>query len=155
MNLQTIQLPHNGIADFMALLRIFEQVFEWEDFSVPSETHLQKLLADPRFLVWVAKANNMVVGGLTIHVLQSYTTQKPSAYIYDVGVTQAYQRQGIGKLLIAAATTYCQKQGFSELFVQAETADTHAVDFYRATPITNEMQATHFTYTLDGHTKSE
>jgi len=60
-----------------------------------------------------------------------------------------YQRKGIGKKLISALCEYCSKNGFNEVFVQAETADTQAVNFYRTTPISDELQATHFTYSFD------
>ena len=148
MNIQISQLRPNSIAEFSALIRIFEEVFEWKNFIMPSFSHYEKLLANPAFLVFVAKERDKIVGGLTVHILQKYDTEKPSAYIYDLAVITVLQRKGIGRLLIAAVIDYCKKNGFDEAFVQAETEDLQAVNFYRTTPFSEELQATHFTYTF-------
>jgi aminoglycoside 3-N-acetyltransferase I len=103
----------------------------------------------------VAKTKEKVIGGLTAHVLDRYDTEKPSAYIYDIAVLTTQQRKGIGNLLIATLNDYCKKNGFSEVFVQAETDDHQAVNFYRTTPNTHELQATHFTYSFDEVNDSE
>lgn len=142
-------LSDKDINDFSNLIKIFEKVFEWDNFSLPTTTHLQRLLKNESFLVFVAKTNHQLVGGLTVHVLDRYDTEKPSAYIYDIAVLPNYQRKGIGKLLIETLKDYCERNGFSEAFVQAETDDHQAVSFYRTTPNTNELLATHFTYSFD------
>lgn len=149
MDIKIQLLTHKDTDYFSALLNVFEETFEWENFTPPTPTHLQKLLNNNRFLVFVAKTNHIILGGLTVHVLDRYDTEKPSAYIYDIAVLPNYQRKGIGKLLIATLKDYCAKNGFSEVFVQAEADDHQAVNFYRATPNISELQATHFTYSID------
>ncbi len=149
MNIALTKLSPNNIEDFISLISVFEDVFEWETFPPPSRLHLQKVLSNPTFIALVAKADEKVVGGLTAYVLESYQTEKPSVYIYDVAVATSSQRQEIGKKLIAFLIEYCQQNGFQEAFVQAEKADTHAINFYRKTPISSELQATHFTYSFD------
>lgn len=142
-------LAHKDADYFSDLIKIFEEAFEWENFSPPTNTHLQRLLSNESFLVFIAKTNHKLIGGLTVHVLDRYDTEKPSAYIYDIAVLPNYQRKGIGKLLIVTLNDYCKKNGFSEAFVQAETDDHQAVNFYRTTPNTSELEATHFTYSFD------
>ena len=149
MNVEIQILTPKDTDCFSELIKIFEKVFEWGNFSFPSKTHLEKLLSNESFLVFVAKSNEKVTGGLTAHVLDRYDTVKPSAYIYDIAVLTTQQRKGIGKLLIATLNDYCKKNGFSEVFVQAETDDQQAVNFYRTTPGTSALQATHFTYLFD------
>jgi aminoglycoside 3-N-acetyltransferase I len=146
MDVKIIKLTHTDIDPFTDLINVFKEVFEWS--SVPTKTHLQKILTNPTFFVFVAKADSKLVGGLTVHILDSYETEKPSAYIYDLAVLAEYQRQGIGKSLIMAVNDYCRQQGFGEVFVQAETDDEQAMNFYRTTDISSELQATHFTYSF-------
>jgi aminoglycoside 3-N-acetyltransferase I len=146
MDVKIIKLTHTDIDPFTDLINVFKEVFEWS--SVPTKTHLQKILTNPTFFVFVAKADSKLVGGLTVHILNSYETEKPSAYIYDLAVLAEYQRQGIGKSLIMAVNDYCRQQGFGEVFVQAETDDEQAMNFYRTTDISSELQATHFTYSF-------
>lgn len=149
MNAEIHILTPNDTVCFSELIKVFEKVFEWENFSPPSIAHLHKLLSNESFLVLVAKIKDDVIGGLTAHVLDRYDSEKPSAYIYDIAVLTNLQRKGTGKLLIAALNEYCKKNGFSEVFVQAETDDHQAVNFYRTTPTTSELQATHFTYSFE------
>jgi aminoglycoside 3-N-acetyltransferase I len=146
MDVKIIRLTHTDIDPFTDLINVFKEVFEWS--SVPTKTHLQKVLTNPTFGVFVAKADGKLVGGLTVHILDSYETEKPSAYIYDLAVLAEYQRQGIGKSLIVAVNDYCRQLGFGEVFVQAETDDEQAMNFYRTTNISSELQATHFTYSF-------
>ncbi|MEO8111818.1 MAG: GNAT family N-acetyltransferase [Ginsengibacter sp.] len=149
MKIEILKLQHNDIDDFSNLIKIFEKIFEWQNILFPSKTHLQKVIDNPRFIAFVAKAHNKLIGGLTAHILDRYDTEKPSAYIYDIAVLTDFQRKGIGKLLIAGLSDYCEKNGFSEVFVQAETGDIEAVNFYRTTPISSELKATHFTYSFE------
>jgi aminoglycoside 3-N-acetyltransferase I len=146
MDVKIIKLTHTDIDPFTDLINLFKEVFEWS--SVPTRTHLQKVLSNPAFGVFVALLNNKVVGGLTVHILDSYETEKPSAYIYDLAVLAEYQMQGIGKSLIVALNDYCRQHGFGEVFVQAETDDEQAMNFYRTTDISSELHATHFTYSF-------
>jgi aminoglycoside 3-N-acetyltransferase I len=95
-----------------------------------------------------------VIGGLTVYLLHHYVSPQPIAYIYDVGVMPNYQSNGIGKKLIDYLSQYCREKGIREDYVEAETDDMQAVNFYRTTPISSELQATHFTYTFDNETKT-
>lgn len=148
MKIEILKLNHSNIAEFSRLIKVFEEVFEWDNFSLPHKSHLQKILKNKSILVFVAKIDEQLVGGLTAHILESYNSEKPSAYIYDIAVLAHLQRNGIGKLLITTLNDFCCKNGFNEVFVQAETEDIQAVNFYRTTAISSEIKATHFTYSF-------
>ena len=141
-------LARNDIGEFTELVKVFEDVFEMENFICPPLSHLKNLLNKPGFFAMVAKKDGKVIGGLTVYVLDQYYSVKPLAYIYDLAVLAKYQRQGIGKELIATLNTWCAEQGFEEVFVQADKVDDYAIDFYRKTKPTDEEQVVHFYYTL-------
>ncbi len=149
MNIEIERLTHKGIDDFSDLIKVFEIIFEWDNFSLPTKSHLQRLLSNESFLVFVAKKDEKVVGGLTAYILDKYDNEKSSVYIYDIAVLTEQQRKGIGKLLITTLNHYCEKNGFDEVFVQAETEDTQAINFYRTTPISKKLKATQFIYSFD------
>ena len=142
------KLTHPDIDKFIELIRVFEDVFEMKNLTMPGTDYLQKLLEKDIFFVFVAVSHNRVVGGLTAYMLQQYYSQLPVVYIYDLAVKTELQRQGIGKLLIAGITDYCKAIGVEEVFVQADLADGYALDFYRATGATAE-EVVHFTYALN------
>lgn len=136
------------VEDFKLLLQIFEKEFEMPDFTQPPVLYLRGLLQNPKFKVIVAKDQNEVIGGLTMHILDLYYSQKQIGYIYDLAVSSLHQRKGIGKLLIDRAISFGKVNEFELVFVQAETLETDVLKFYRATPVTGELQATHFWYDL-------
>ena len=148
MDIEIKKLESDDIGLFLNLISVFKEVFEWHSLP-PGPLHLQKVLNNNCFIVFIAISGNLVVGGLTAYVLERYDTEKPSAYIYDLAVIKEMQRNGVGKKLITAFTTYCNENDFSEAFVQAEIEDSHAINFYRNTVVSSELQAIHFTYSFE------
>lgn len=61
------RLNPKEVSDFIALLEIFNKVFESEEV-IPDVTYLEKLLSKPEFIVLVAKNKGVVVGGLTLYM---------------------------------------------------------------------------------------
>jgi aminoglycoside 3-N-acetyltransferase I len=147
VNVEVKKLTRQDIDQFTALIRVFEDVFEMENFVMPDEAYLQNLLATDSFFVFVALSDNAVVGGLTCYILQQYYSTSPLVYIYDLAVKTDRQRRGIGKLLMSSLTSYCKNIGAEAVFVQADLEDGHALDFYRATGGT-AAQTVNFDYPL-------
>lgn len=142
-------LEESELEKFVALIGVFEAVFEMKEFRIPDRTHLQVLLSDrANFHVAVALMDNVVVGGLTAYTLRQYYSSRPLVYIYDLAVKSELQRQGIGRRLIDYVRGHFSSLGFEEVFVQADRVDTHAVDFYRKTNPTAEEDVLHFYYSL-------
>jgi aminoglycoside 3-N-acetyltransferase I len=146
--MQIKKLEKGDISDFTKLIHIFKDVFENEE-EVALPEQLEKLLSNPDFLVFVVSINDEVIGGLTIYVLQSYYHSKPVAYIYDVGIAPHFQGKGYGKALMAEVCNFCRQNGFEDAYVEAESDDIAAVEFYRKTKFSSEMNATHFTYSFN------
>ena len=147
MNIQIVKLSHKDIDKFIELIRVFEDVFEMINFTVPQEKYLMQLLAKEDFFVFVAVLDNKVVGGLTAYALQQYYSVLPLVFIYDIAIRTEVQRQGVGKLLISSLTSYCKDNGFEEMFVLADEVDEHAIKFYRSTGAI-EGRVVNFNYLL-------
>lgn len=148
--LTTIVKKLNGadVPGFKELLALFEDVFEMKDFSMPDDVYLQGLLASADFHVFAAFQEQTVLGGLTAYTLKPYYTKRPLAYIYDLAVSRAHQRKGIGRQLIRYVNDHFRVAGYEEVFVQADKADDYALDFYRKTMPSDEEDVSHFYYTL-------
>jgi len=148
-NVSIKKLEQRDLDKFIALIRLFEDVFEMKHFTMPHTEHLEKLLARNDFYVFVAFTENRIIAGLTAYILEQYYSEKALAYIFDLAVARSWQRQGIGKKLIQAIKHYCSERGFEEVFVQADRIDDHAVEFYRSTRPSEEEDVIHFYYLLD------
>ena len=147
MNIQIQKLKHTDIDKFTDLIRVFEEVFEMTNFTIPAETYLMQLLAKEDFFVFVALSDNKVVGGLTAYTLQQYYSVSPLVFIYNIAIKIEVQRQRVGKLLISNLASYCKDNGYEEMFVLADEVDDHAIEFYRSTGAT-EGRVVNFNYPL-------
>lgn len=142
------KLASTDLDRFTQLIRLFEDVFEMEDFRSPPEAHLQQVLENRDFHAFVALDEHAVIGGLTVYTLHQYYSKRPLAYIYDLAVERDRQRLGIGRQLIDFVTTYFKDKGYEEVFVQADKDEPHALNFYRGTAPTEEEDVSHFYYRL-------
>ena len=148
MNLQIRKLNSHDLDKFIALIRVFENVFEMKNFKIPNQGHLEKLLENDSFFVFVALIDGKVIGGLTSYTLQQYYSDRALVYIYDLAVLTEFQRKGIGKKLISEILGYCKGIGIEEVFVQADEVDDHALEFYNSTGGIAE-KVVHFYYPLN------
>lgn len=147
MRTEIKKLDSRDLGRFKDLLRVFEDVFEMEGFTMPGDRYLQQLLERQDFFAYVALQDNQVAAGLTAYMLQQYYSALPLVYIYDLAVKREFQRQGLGKSLIKSVTDYSKEIGAEEVFVQADEPDVHALEFYRSTGA-REEKVLHFSYPL-------
>ena len=126
------QLTSVDLATFNQLIDLFHRVFETEHPSTAPQSNLQNLLTSPLFVAFGVFVDEQLVGGCTAYLLPSYTRPHPELFIYDLAILPAYQRHGLGSLLIQSLMAYCANHHIPIVFVMAHAEDTHAVEFYRA-----------------------
>ena len=128
---------------------VFAEVFEWED-NVVDDNYLTDSLNNKNFLVFIAKIDDKIVGGMTAHILPNYERCKSSIYIYDLAVKESFQKQGIGKSLINYLLEYGKNNNIYDIFVGTEQCDNEdAIAFYRKTPFDLEMKVLQYSYDID------
>lgn len=149
MHMVIRNLGTGDLAGLKALITVFGQVFDMQNLQIPHDAQLSELLQQDHFFAVVAEDSAQVVGGLTGYILPPYYNTRALAYIHDLAVLPDYQRKGIGRQLIRHINGHCRQLGCEGLFVQAETADAYAVDFYRSTMPDEELLASHFYYKFD------
>jgi 8-oxo-dGTP diphosphatase len=82
------------------------------------------------FDVLVAEVNGVMVGYLVLSFIPALSGLR--AWIDDVAVEPAFQRQGVGAALVEAAIQQASRRGASYLFVYTSRGNTGAREFYRA-----------------------
>jgi aminoglycoside 3-N-acetyltransferase I len=112
-------------------LRLMAAVFE-EPFEVLSAGYVASLLARPDFWLLAALRDGVPIGGVTAHALPMTRSESTELFIYDLAVSAAEQRRGVGRALVGALRSQAAEVGIHVTFVPADNDDTHALDFYRA-----------------------
>ena len=69
-NITISKLNDKDLLKFKNVIRLFEEVFEMRDLSLPEDAYLKKLLSRKNFIVLAAFEDNTVIGGLTAYVLE-------------------------------------------------------------------------------------
>jgi aminoglycoside 3-N-acetyltransferase I len=112
------------------LLQLYVDVFG--DRSMPKEIdYLASILQQENTLFVAAYLNNEIVGGITAHILPSIYGNFNELYIYDMAISQAHQRHGIGSKMLDFVKSYSKEHGIIDLFVQADAVDSGARNFYK------------------------
>lgn len=141
------RLDKQQLVEFRQLLALFSVVLEGKPPGLPDEPYLQQLLERDSFFVYAAIADDIVIGGLTAHLLPQYPSRSFSVYIYDLAVAENFRRMGAATMLLNTLKTDCVEQGFNEVYVQTCSDDINALSFYRSTGA-EENAVRHFTYPL-------
>lgn len=122
--------PHD-LSLAAATFSLMDGVFEAPPANL-SPAYLTRLLARDDFVAFVAVDGDTPVGGATAHALPMTRRESTELFLYDIAVSAAHQRRGIGRALLDALRAHATAAGYSTLFVPADVEDTHALDFYRA-----------------------
>jgi aminoglycoside 3-N-acetyltransferase I len=133
-----------AIGAFAMMAAVFE-----EGGPPLSRGYVDRLLAREGFWAFVAVAGGEIVGGLTAHALPMTRDERTEMFIYDVAVRPDYQRQGVGRHLMAAVRVAARGRGIDDVFVAADEDDAHALDFYRSLGGSPSMSAI-FTFPAEG-----
>lgn len=147
MEIKINKLQQDDVKKFIELIRVFEIVFEMKNSKMPPQMYLEQLLKRDDFFVFVATFDGEVVGGLTSYIMHQYYSEMPLVYIYDLAVNTKWQRNGIGKMLIAENNKYCKSIHVEVVMVQADEVDDYAIEFYHSTGATGQ-KVIHFDYII-------
>lgn len=128
------------------LFHMMAQVFG-EPARPLSDEYLARLLGRTEFWAIAAFMDDDLVGGLTAHTLPMTRAESSEIFIYDIAVRADRQRRGIGRGLVESLRATAASEGIEDIFVPADNADTHALDFYRALGA-EPLAVTHFTFRL-------
>jgi aminoglycoside 3-N-acetyltransferase I len=139
-----VRLTAADVEQARQLFAVMAEVFG-EDRRELSRVYLERVLSRGEFWALAALRGEVVVGGLTAHALPMTRDESWELFIYDIAVTQAERRRGVGRLLVEELHAAAAHSGIEVSFVAADDGDTHALDFYRALG-GSESPVTFFTF---------
>jgi GNAT superfamily N-acetyltransferase len=113
------------------ILALLHAIPENAEFSLSDRQRVRDRLREKLgFDVLVAEVSGVVVGYLVLSFIPALSGLR--AWIDDVAVEPAYQRQGVGATLVESAIQQASRRGASYLFVYTSRGNTGAREFYRA-----------------------
>ncbi|MCL2252877.1 MAG: GNAT family N-acetyltransferase [Lachnospiraceae bacterium] len=112
-NVRTIELPDEKTA---ITLKIMHSLPAW--FSPPEDID-KKAVTHREYPFFAAYDDDVPIGFVALKIHNQYT-----ADIFNLGVLEPYQRQGIGHSLLEIAERYCVEKGY--LFLTVKTLDSSA-----------------------------
>jgi aminoglycoside 6'-N-acetyltransferase I len=115
-----------GTADVDVLDDVAPNVF---DGAVRADL-AREFLADPRHHLAVALSDSGRVVGMASAVHYVHPDKRPQLFINEVGVSPAFQAQGIGKQLVAALLARGRELGCTEAWVATEPDNVAAQALY-------------------------
>lgn len=123
--------------DLPALCALLGELFAIEADFKPEPSRqwagLERLLErSQEAVVLVAEADGAVLGMCSAQVLISTAEGGEAALVEDVVVRGDARGRGIGRTLLDALEAWCRQRGIRRLQLLADTANTPALEFYRA-----------------------
>jgi aminoglycoside 3-N-acetyltransferase I len=148
MDYSVRRLTKDDLDIMRSLNGLFGEVFEDAESyhnHKPSDDYLREFLGREGNIVIVALQNGEVVGGLVAYVLDKFEQQRREVYLYDLAVSIAHQRKGIGRRLIDELKITARELGAYVVFVQADEGD-EAVAFYESLSPSENLRTRNFDF---------
>ena len=114
----------------------------------------QRFLVHPDTLLLVARSDGEACGFLSAYRLQRFDRRGAEVLLYEIGVEEPFQRQGVGRALVEEAKRWAAELGAGELWVLTEDDNAPARALYAATGGREESGLTMFEYGLEPVTPS-
>ena len=121
------------VAAMRALIGVFGEAFgELDTYRAdpPSDSYVERLLADPKFVALAALEDGAVIGGLAAYELVKFEMERSEFYIYDLAVGDDRRRRRVATALIDDLRRIAAEAGAEVVFVQADYGDDPAIALY-------------------------
>jgi ribosomal protein S18 acetylase RimI-like enzyme len=118
-----------------------------DEDKVWDEEQARLFLSKSDNALFVAFFENREIGFVSAYRLQRFDNLKAEVFLYEIGVDEAFRRQGVGSLLISSIKKWATKVGAAEIWVLTEEDNKPAKLFYGATGgIEESINSTMFTF---------
>jgi aminoglycoside 3-N-acetyltransferase I len=128
-----IVIERLGTGDRSEARRLFSMLAEAfdEKRDLLSDAYVDQLLCRRDFWALAAFSGDDIVGGVTAHTLPMTRQESSEMFVFDIAVRSDHRNKGIGRRLLDTLSTQASECGIRELFLAADNADEHALEFYR------------------------
>jgi len=111
------------------LVRLADELIHLDDWS-NREVMLNNSIQDPNCKIFVAEADEKIVGVIEMRVFSDFVEGSPIAIITNLIVEKNYRKLGIGSKLMERAIEDAEKQNAIEIHVWTEFDNQQAIKLY-------------------------
>ena len=122
--------------DSEQLVKLSDELIHLKDWST-REVMLTGSLNDPASTIFVAEADETIVGFIELRVFPDFVEGSPIAIILNLVVAKDCRMQGIGSQLIQRAGEEADKRNATETHVWTESDNQQAIHLYTKHGFTN------------------
>lgn len=122
--------------DSEQLVKLSDELIHLKDWST-REVMLTGSLNDPSSTIFVAEADETIVGFIELRVFPDFVEGSPIAIILNLVVAKDCRMQSIGNQLIQRAGEEADKRNATETHVWTESDNQQAIHFYTKHGFTN------------------
>lgn len=105
-------------------------VLDWAQ-SEKGKAYFTNLLNDSNDVCFVAEDGDKLVGYIAASPKPIAHRKSKYIEIENLGVAQAYQRKGVGSLLMEKCLEWAKERGYEKVYLSSYFANTQAIDFYK------------------------
>ena len=121
--------------NFSGLLQLIAGLAEYEHLDPPDEAARERLYADafsdpPRYEAYLAIADGVPAGYVTFYFTYSTFLARPTLYLEDIFVLEAFRHRGIGRELFRFCRDIAKERGCGRMDWQVLTWNETAIRFY-------------------------
>jgi ribosomal protein S18 acetylase RimI-like enzyme len=140
-----IEIRELGPGDAGVLAHVDPDVFD----DAIDEPKAQEFLSDPRHLLVVAQAQDLVVGFVSAVVYVHPDKPRSELWINEVGVASSQRGRGVGQRLMRAVLDLGRRRGCGVAWVLTDRANTPAMRLYASAGANPPTDHVMFEFPLD------
>lgn len=109
-------------------IQMLQTIYEREDVQGYEEGYLDKFFESGNDLIYVAKADDLVIGFLSVE--GHCKEETPFLYLDDFSVAREHRGNGVGTKLLCLAERYAAEHDFENIFLHVEESNVRARKLY-------------------------
>ncbi len=101
-----------------------------------------KFLENPDGVLFLAFSGTKVIGFLTAYLLQRLDKRRAEVLLYEIAVSEQFQKKGVGKKLVEAVKKWAKGRDADEVWVLTYNSNQAAMSLYKSAGGEEDMPGT-------------
>ena len=144
-----MQIRRLEVEDVSIAIQVIETLKTQGSTDLSSRTMSRFLDSDAHYLIAAFDDNKVPIGFALSYELVRVDQVRPMMLLYEIEVSEQYQRQGIGTAMLNLLKEFCYQRNVYKMWVPTSQANIAAKHLYEATGATIREDGDCFIFTYD------